>query len=108
MAVQLNTSTYQTLITTINSVLSSGQYRAVTMTVFSDEATTNVVTDSNGIPLLNREFSSTVSKADTVDESGAPINGSVTISFKDGLDFVCTNNVDNLWFTLSGISILSR
>lgn len=108
MAVQLNTTNYPDLITGINTILSSGQYRAVTMTIFNDAEGTTVSTDSNGNVLLNRAFSSTVSQAETVDADGNTVNGTVTISFNDGLQFLSTNNVDSYWYTLSGISILSR
>jgi hypothetical protein len=108
MAVQLNTTNYPDLIAGINTILSSGQYRAVTMTIFNDAEGATVSTDSNGNVLLNRAFSSTVSQAETVDAAGNTVNGTVTISFNDGLQFVCTNNVDAYWYTLSGISILSR
>jgi hypothetical protein len=108
MAVQLNTTTYSDLISGVNSILGSGQYRAVTITFFDDAAGTAVSKDSNGNNLLNRAFSSTTSKAETKDEADNIINGSVTISFNDGLEFTLTDNVNTLWYTLSGISIFSR
>jgi hypothetical protein len=108
MAVQLNTINYPDLIAGINAILSSGQYRAVTMTIFNDAEGTTVSTDSNGNVLLNRAFSTTVSQAESVDADGNIVNGTVKISFNDGLEFLCTNNVDAYWYTLSGISILSR
>jgi len=108
MAVQLNTTTYSDLITGINTTLSSGQYRAVTITIFDDAAGTAVSKDANGNLLLNRAFSSTTAKAETKDEAGNTVNGSVTISLNDGPEYTITDNVNTGWYTLSGISIFSR
>jgi len=108
MAVQLNTSTYSDLVSSINSLLSSGQYRSVSMSIFNDAECTQIATDSNGNSLMNRSFSQTTSKSETKDENENIINGSIIVSFNDGCEFVCTDNVDSYWYIMSGISILSR
>lgn len=108
MAIQLNVSNYETLVSSITSMLSSGQYKSITMTVYHDSDETNIANDLNGAHVHNRAVSSTTTKSEYTDENGNIFYGTVTIHFADGSYFVSTESLNSYWYSLSGVSILQR
>lgn len=108
MAIQLNISNYQNLVSSITTMLSSGQYKSIIMTVYHDSYETNIASDLNGSPVQNRAILSTTTKSEYFDENGNLINGTVTICFADGSAFVSTEAINSYWYSLSGVSILNR
>lgn len=108
MAIQLNVSNYQSLISSITSMLGSGQYKAITMTVFNDFDETSISNDAYGAPIHNRAVSSATTKSEYTDENGNIFYGTVTVHFTDGTFFVSTETLNSYWYSLSGVSILQR
>lgn len=108
MAVQIKTSDYSGMNESINQFLNSGKYTATTMSIYSDESASTLVTDENG-SIENRQIASVTVVYDYVDPvTEQNMNGYTTIEFADGSKFIATDNVDNYWYVLSGIPYVAR
>lgn len=108
MSIQLNISNYNGLVSSIHDLLSSGQYKAVTMTVFDDAQHSTITNDSNGLPIHNRTIASTTNTSEYKDSNGNTVYGTVVLNFCDGTIFVCKEVIQAHWYSLDGISILHR
>lgn len=108
MTTQLNIANYDILVSGIHDLLVSGQYKAVTITVFNDAEGSSVTMDSNGSPIQNRTILSTSNTSEYVDLDGNTAYGTVVLKFSDGSTFVSTEVLNSFWYSLSGISIFVR
>ena len=108
MTTQLNIANYDSLVSGIRDLLVTGQYKAVTITVFNDAEGSSITMDSNGSPIQNRTILSTSNTSEYVDQEGNTTYGTVILNFSDSSTFVSTEVVNSFWYSLSGISIFVR
>lgn len=108
MTTQLNTSNYAQLNNEMTTIFKTGLYSGVAMTIFTDEAGTNVYV-YNGIPIQNKRVKKVVKTDPYTDKNtGEQIKAHVDVVFEDGSLSICTDEVDSCWYTLQGIPVQRR
>jgi len=105
--VQLTANQYDVINQTISQMLQSGAYTAVTITLYNDAAGSHMAADNEGF-IKDRVISSITHTDPHNDETGNPVNGSITLNFGDGSIIVCTDGVNEYYYQVGGIAYVPR
>ena len=100
-AESINSTTYESITSQINSMLSSN--RQASITIYDDSEGTKYSLDSNGNPINEvqvKSISVTRSYIDSV--TNEPVNASVTIVFVDNSTFKAIDDEHFNWFKIGG------
>jgi hypothetical protein len=107
MAQQLNSINYATINDDINTLLTSGAYSGVNVSVFTDANKTQIFSDSQG-PVQSRVLSQITHTGTYTNAEGQDVPPSVSIIFADGTTVTAVDGIDNLWYSLTGIVFQPR
>ena len=108
MTTKLNSSNYAKLNEDMTALFRTGLYSGVAITLYTDEAGTSVFV-YNSIPIDNKKVSKVTKTAAYTDkDSGELGKAHVDVFFDDGNWSICTDEVDECWYTLEGIPVQRR
>ena len=107
MAQQLIANNYSGINEDINTLLTSGAYSGISVSVYTDSEQTNLASDANG-PIQTRTISQITHTASYTDDNGQTIPQSIVLGFSDGTSITALDGVDNLWYVMSGIIFKPR
>ena len=108
MTTKLNTANYTQLNTDIATLFRTGLYSGVAITLYTDEAGTNVFS-YNGTAIDKKKVAKAVKTDSYTDKNTSEIiKANINISFDDGTSSICTDEVDNCWYKLEGIAVQRR
>jgi len=107
MAEQLNPNNYSAINDEINTILTSGAYSGITITVFSDSAMQNVLTTNEG-PIQNKTISQISHTATHIDNNSLTVPATITLQFNDGTSVTAVDGVDSFWYLLTGVVFQPR
>ena len=106
MATELNTTTYQKLNTDLQDILKRGALP--TISIYSDAASTQVVSDSHG-DIKDRQVMSVTYTESYKGADGNPTLPFITVVFLDGSTFTETftavDSENEYWYTLSTLEV---
>lgn len=97
MSISINTPLYSKFLSEVNSLLPTGT--RVMITIYNDQAGTNIVNDTNGNPLQDKQFSSLAYQYPT---EGAI--GFITLTFSDGAVFTLNDGDQSFWYFIKEAS----
>lgn len=108
MTTKLNSTYYAQLNADMSTLFKTGLYSGVAITLFTDEAGTNVFV-YNGIPIQNKKVTKVTKTAAYVDKTtGENVKAHVDVFFDDGSWSICTDDIDQCWYKLDGIPVQRR
>lgn len=108
MTTKLNTANYSQLNTDIATLFRTGLYSGVAITLYTDEAGTSIFS-YNGNPIEQKKVAKAIKTDSYTDKnSGEVVKANINISFDDGSESICTDDVDNCWYKLDGIAVQRR
>jgi len=108
MTTKLNTENYTQLNTDIATLFRTGLYSGVAITLYTDEAGTNVFI-YNGTAIDGKKVSKAVKTAAYTDKNTGELQkANVNISFDDGTTSICTDDIDSCWYKVEGIAVQRR
>jgi hypothetical protein len=108
MATQLNTANYSIINDDMNSLLTSGAYSGVNITLYNDVNQSSIVSDAEG-PIQSRKISQIgYVAAHTSPTNGQSVPGSITINFTDGTSITAVDGVNTYYYSLQGIIFQPR
>lgn len=108
MASPLNLANYDAINAEMGTLLSTGKYSGVTLTVYTNPAATNIAV-INGINIDHLKIVKITCTHPYSDATtGVAVNGSISLDFGCGSTITAVDNVDNYWYTLEGIVFVPR
>ena len=108
MTTRLSSTNYTALNSGITELMRAGTFSGVSITVYSDEAGTQIVNGSNGIPINNLKIARVNTTNEYIDANGATVNATIIVGFPNNPEFVSTDNVNNYWYKVEGIVLIKR
>lgn len=108
MSIKLNTENYLKLNNDMTALFQTGLYAGVSITMYTDEACTNVLVYNN-IPINNKKITK-VSKTNAYTDkiTNEHIKAHIDVFFDDNTWSVCTDEIDDVWYVLAGIPVHRR
>jgi hypothetical protein len=94
MSISINSTRYSNFISEVNTLLPTGT--RVIITVYKDQAGSVVANDVNGIPVLEKQFSSLSYQYPTDSEPGV-----FSITFSDGCVFTINDGDEDNWYFIN-------
>jgi|TARA_B110000967_G_C18900227_1_gene574281 hypothetical protein len=108
MTTILNSTYYAQLNADMATLFKTGLYSGVAITLFTDEAGTSPFV-YNGITIQNKKVTKVTKTAAYTDKkTGEIIKAHVDVYFDDGAWSICTDEVDDVWYSLNGIPVQRR
>ena len=101
MAQQLNPNNYTSINDEINTLLTSGAYSGITITVFTDSNQTTIANTGSG-PVENKTISQISHTSLHANNDGQEVPATITLQFNDGTSITAVDGVDSYWYSLSG------
>lgn len=105
---KLTSSNYTQINSGITELMRTGTFSGVAMTVYTDEALTNMVVDANGSPIEKRKVVSVNTTNAYTDANGVLINPSLIVMFVDKTEIKSVDTVDNYWYSIEGIILKKK
>ena len=97
MSISINSTLYSNFLSQVNALLPTGT--RVLITIYNDQAGTNIVNDTAGNPLQEKQFSSLAYQYPT---EGAV--GFITLTFDDGAMFTLEDGNESFWYFINEAS----
>jgi hypothetical protein len=108
MASHLNLANYTKFNDDICALLNTGTFTSVKVSVYTDAAASSVAV-VNGTPIENLVVVKASCRQPYIDsQSGASINGSITVELEGGHQITAVDGSDNFWYVLSGNVFVPR
>jgi hypothetical protein len=108
MTTKLDSSVYAAMNENMSTMLKTGLYGSICITIYSDEAGTTVASDSAGAIDKRPLKQINITAPYVVKATGQQVNASITLVFGDSSSLKAVDAVDNFWYKLEGIPIQRR
>lgn len=102
MSGQFNTTNYNTINEEICAMLSTGQYSAIAINMYTNPECTDVALDNNGNPIVNKTIVNLSNTNAHKDLDGNNVNATATITFSDNSTLLADDETDLYWYILVG------
>ena len=109
MTTKFESANYYQFSTSINTLLATGLYSAVKITIYDNEDGSVIHTTDNGIILENKEIIHLKKQDPYIDaNTNQTVNPHLQLNFTDCNLFIFLDGATNLWYKLDGIPFSHR
>ena len=109
MTTKFESANYYQFSTSINTLLATGLYSAVRITIYNDESGSIVHKSDNGVILENKEIIHLKKQDPYIDaNTNQTIDPYIQLDFTDCNIYILLNGTTNLWYKLDGIPFSHR